>query len=170
MGIGIIGIKNKKAEVLAMDLLDLTRLTDPYVKLKRVFDTVLRNIDHYHPDELAIESPFFGKNVQSMLKLGRAQGVAIAAALNRDIPVFEYSPRKIKQSITGKGSASKEQVASMLQNILNMPVLPEMLDITDALAVALCHYFQRVPGKENTKGSYSGWKAFIADNPQRLAT
>ncbi|MFO7977546.1 MAG: crossover junction endodeoxyribonuclease RuvC [Bacteroidales bacterium] len=168
MGIGIIGINNKKVEVLAMDILDLTRLTDHHLKLKKIFETVLRNIDHFHPDELAIESQFFGKNVQSMLKLGRAQGVAIAAALHRDIPVFEYSPRKIKQSVTGKGSASKEQVACMLQGILQLSTLPELLDITDALAVAYCHYNQKgLPGG-SASSSYTGWKAFIANNPGRI--
>lgn len=170
MGIGIIGIRKQKAEVIAMDVLDLTRLTDHHLKLKKIFETVLRNIDHFHPDELSIESAFFGKNVQSMLKLGRAQGVAIAAALYRDLPVFEYSPRKIKQSITGKGSASKEQVASMLQSILALKQLPELLDITDALAVALCHFYQKIPAGSAGSKSYTGWKAFISDNPGRISS
>jgi crossover junction endodeoxyribonuclease RuvC len=168
MGIGIIGINKSKPEVIAMDVLDLTQMDDHHLKLKKIFETVLRNIDHFHPDELSIESPFFGKNVQSMLKLGRAQGVAIAAGLFRGIPVFEYSPRKIKQSITGKGSASKEQVAAMLQNILKIETLPRLFDTTDAIAVALCHFYQKNPSCGATKVSYTGWKAFIADNPGRV--
>lgn len=168
MGVGIIGINKQKAEVIAMDILKLDKLGNQPLKLKKIFETVLRNIDHYKPDELAIESPFFGKNVQSMLKLGRAQGVAIAAALYRDIPVFEYSPRKIKQSITGKGSASKEQVAAMLQTLLGIKELPQYFDTTDALAVAICHFYQQQPGADQSKTSYTGWKAFIAENPGRL--
>lgn len=168
MGVGVIGIKKQKAEVIAMDVLKLDKLPNQPLKLKKIFETVLRNIDEYKPDELAIESPFFGKNVQSMLKLGRAQGVAIAAALYRDIPVFEYSPRKIKQSITGKGSASKEQVAAMLQHILGIIELPKYFDTTDALAVAMCHYFQNKSGGETGQTAYTGWKAFITDNPGRI--
>ncbi|MDD3743012.1 MAG: crossover junction endodeoxyribonuclease RuvC, partial [Lentimicrobiaceae bacterium] len=124
-------------------------------------------IDRYHPDELAIEAPFYGKNVQSMLKLGRAQGVAMAAALYRDIPIFEYSPRRVKQSITGKGSASKEQVAGMLPNLIVMKHCDHPMDATDALAVAICHYFQAKPN--DTASSYSGWKSFIDQNPHRIA-
>lgn len=169
MGLGIIGVKKQDIRLIAMDLLKLDKLGNHALKLKKIFETVLRNIDHYHPDELAIESPFFGKNIQSMLKLGRAQGVAIAAALHRDVPVFEYSPRKIKQSITGKGSASKEQVAAMLYRILKIEGVPDELDITDALAVALCHHYQGDKGNLNDKKSYSGWKAFINDNPNRVS-
>lgn len=168
MGVGVIGIKKQKAEVIAMDILKLDKLGNQPLKLKKIFETVLRNIDHYKPDELAIESPFFGKNVQSMLKLGRAQGVAIAAALYRDIPVFEYSPRKIKQSITGKGSASKEQVATMLQTLLGIKELPQYLDTTDALAVAICHFFQQIPTSASQPANYSGWKSFVANNPGRI--
>lgn len=169
MGIGIIGVEKQDIRLIAMDLLRLEKLGNHALKLKRIFETVLRNIDQYHPDELAIESPFYGKNIQSMLKLGRAQGVAIAAALHRNIPVFEYSPRKIKQSITGKGSASKEQVAAMLYRILKIEGVPDELDITDALAVALCHHYQGNKGSTNEKKSYSGWKAFISDNPNRVS-
>lgn len=167
MGIGVLAVSGQQYRVLAMDVLKLDKLSDHALKLKKIFETVLRNIDDYHPDELAIEAPFYGKNVQSMLKLGRAQGVAIAAALYRDIPVFEYSPRKIKQSITGKGSASKEQIAAMLKNLLSMDVTPEKLDITDALAVALCHHFQHGRADSGNNKSYTGWKAFLTDNPQR---
>ena len=168
MGVGVIGINKNKAEVIAMDVLKLEKLTNHPLKLKKIFETVLRNIDHYKPDELAIEAPFFGKNVQSMLKLGRAQGVAIAAALFRDVPVFEYSPRKVKQSITGKGSASKEQVAAMIQRILAIAELPDYFDTTDALAVAMCHFFQKKANDNAGQGTLSGWKAFIAENPHRI--
>ncbi len=169
MGIGLIGINGKKLQLLGMDVLKMEKLGNHALKLKKIFEVVLRNIDHFQADELAIESPFYGKNVQSMLKLGRAQGVAIAAALHRDIPVFEYSPRKIKQSITGKGSASKEQVAGMLYRILNIREVPDKLDITDALAVALCHYYQGNKSNAADKKSYSGWKAFVSDNPGRVS-
>ncbi len=169
MGIGVIGLTGKELQLIGMDVLKLDKLGNHALKLKKIFEVVLRNIDHYHPDELAIESPFYGKNVQSMLKLGRAQGVAIAAALHRDIPVFEYSPRKIKQSITGKGSASKEQVAGMMYRILNIREAPDKLDITDALAVALCHYYQGDKSKTAGEKSYSGWKAFVSDNPGRVS-
>lgn len=167
MGLGIIEVKGNKIEIIAMDILKLDKLKDHHLKLKKIFEVTLRFIDQYHPDEFAIESPFFGKNIQSMLKLGRAQGVAIAAALHRDIPVFEYSPRKIKQSITGKGGSSKEQVAGLLAGMLSLKQIPECLDITDALAVAVCHHFQR--GKSDTASeSFTGWKAFIAQNPSRV--
>jgi len=169
MGIGIIGINRGKPAILALDVLRLDRLPDHAIKLKKIFETVLRNIDEYHPDEMAVESQFFGKNVQSMLKLGRAQGVAIAAALYRDIPIFEYSPRKIKMAITGKGSASKEQVAAMLQRILGITELPDNFDATDALAAAMCHFHQKTTDTSGGKTkSYTGWKAFIADNPSRI--
>jgi crossover junction endodeoxyribonuclease RuvC len=168
MGIGLIGIHHGKATIIAMDVLKIDKLPDQALKLKKIFETVLRNIDEFHPDELAIESQFFGKNVQSMLKLGRAQGVAIAAALYRDIPIFEYSPRKIKMAITGKGSASKEQVSAMLQRMLDIQEIPDNFDVTDALAVALCHHYQKVPGKSEGSKTYTGWKAFVADNPGRV--
>ncbi len=168
MGLGVLGFLQHKIDVLAMDVLKLDRLNNQPLKLKKIFETVLRNIDTYHPDELAVESPFFGKNVQSMLKLGRAQGVAIAAALHRNIPVFEYSPRKIKQSITGKGGSSKEQVAGMLSHILHITELPDNLDSTDAIAVALCHHYQNTGKGAGDQKSYSSWKAFIHDNPDRI--
>ncbi len=165
MGLGIIGIKGKKIEIITMDVLKLDKLGNHALKLKKIFEVCLRNIDEYHPDELAIESPFYGKNIQSMLKLGRAQGVAIAAALYRDVPVFEYTPRRIKQSITGKGGASKEQVAGMLAGMLAMKSIPDFLDITDALAVAVCHHFQKDNLKEKSSG---GWADFISKNPHRI--
>ncbi len=168
MGVGVIGVSGSNISLVAMDLLKTEKIDDHAVKLKKIFDTVLRTIDHFHPDELAIESQFFGKNVQSMLKLGRAQGVAIAAALHRGIPVFEYSPRKIKQSITGHGNASKEQVAAMLMRMLKIENIPDNLDITDAIAVATCHCFQIKNPEKSSANCYSGWKAFIKQNPGKV--
>jgi crossover junction endodeoxyribonuclease RuvC len=167
MGYGVIIIREKKAELITMGVLKLHKLSEHEDKLKRIFERTVALIEEYHPDEMAIEAPFFGKNVQSMLKLGRAQGVAMAAALSRTVPIFEYSPRKIKQSITGKGGASKEQVALMLQNILSIDQPPEYLDATDGLAAAVCHYFQKNPGKQEKK--FTGWKAFLSENPDREA-
>ena len=167
MGYGIIMAKDKKLELLTMGVLKLHQLSEHEDKLKRIFERTVNLIEEYHPDELAIEAPFYGKNVQSMLKLGRAQGVAMAAALSRTVPIFEYSPRKIKQSITGKGSASKEQVAQMLQTLLQFTQTPQYLDATDGVAVAVCHYFQKNPGKQDKK--FSGWKAFLNENPDRQA-
>ena len=167
MGYGIIMVKDKKPELLTMGVLKLHQLSEHEDKLKRIFERTVSLIEEYHPDELAIEAPFFGKNVQSMLKLGRAQGVAMAAALSKTIPIFEYSPRKIKQSITGRGSASKEQVATMLQTLLQFTQTPQYLDATDGLAAAVCHYFQQNPGKQEKK--FTGWKAFLNDNPDRQA-
>jgi crossover junction endodeoxyribonuclease RuvC len=166
MGYGLILNKGKKIELINMGILKLSGYSDHFTKLKRIFESTIRIIDEYHPDELAIETQFFGKNVQSMLKLGRAQGVAISAALYRDIPVFEYSPRKIKQSITGRGAASKEQVSAMLQNLLSLKQEPESYDASDGLAVAVCHVFQK--DKPTDGKSYSGWKSFISDNPDRV--
>lgn len=163
MGYGIIHIKGNKMELVVMGVLRLEKVTDPALKLKKIFERIVSLIDEYKPDELAIEAPFFGKNVQSMLKLGRAQGVAIAGALSRNLTVNEYSPKKIKQSITGSGNASKEQVAAMLKTLLNFKETPEFLDATDGLAAAVCHHFQKKPGSVGK--SYTGWKAFLADNP-----
>lgn len=165
-GYGILKIKKKEPELMVMGTIKLQKLNDPYLKLQRIFEQVLNLIDEFHPDELAIEAPFYGKNVQSMLKLGRAQGVAIAAALYRDLPIFEYAPRKIKMSITGRGGASKEQVAGMLQSILHIKNIPGPLDATDGLAAALCHFYQS--NLPETKKAYSGWKDFINKNPNRV--
>jgi crossover junction endodeoxyribonuclease RuvC len=168
MGYGVLEIENRKARMETMGVLKLNQYDDHYVRLRRIYERVLALIDEYHPDELAIEAPFFGKNVQSMLKLGRAQGAAIAAALNRDIPIFEYAPLKIKMAITGNGKAAKEQVAGMLQHILHIPgenMIPQ-LDATDGLAAAFCHYLQTDrPAQEK---SYLGWKDFIARNPNKV--
>lgn len=163
MGYGLIHIKGNQMELIVMGVLRLEKIPDHALKLQKIFERIIGLIDQYNPDELAIEAPFFGKNVQSMLKLGRAQGVAIAGALSRNMPVNEYSPKKIKQSITGNGNASKEQVSAMLKTLLNFQETPEFLDATDGLAAAVCHHFQRKPGM--AKKSYTGWKAFIADNP-----
>ena len=149
-----------------MGVLKLNKYDDHSLRLKKIFERMISLIEQYHPDELSIEAPFFGKNVQSMLKLGRAQGVAIAAALSRSIPIFEYSPRKIKQSITGNGAASKEQVASMLSHLLQITEMPETMDATDGLAAAVCHFFQKgvtEPGKK-----FTGWKSFLTANPGRI--
>jgi crossover junction endodeoxyribonuclease RuvC len=151
-----------------MGVLKLNKFDDHYLRLRHIFDRVIQLVDSYHPDELAIEAPFFGKNVQSMLKLGRAQGVAIAAALHRDVPISEYAPLKIKMAITGNGQASKEQVSGMLQRMLHIPdenMLPQ-LDATDGLAAAFCHYLET--GKPQLGKSYSGWKDFIAKNPSKI--
>jgi|SRR5690606_18294088 len=166
MGFGLIKIEQKKMHFLLLDELLLHKYENHELKLKKIFEKTLAIIDHYHPDELAIEAPFYGKNVQSMLKLGRAQGVAMAAGLYREVPITEYSPKKIKQSITGNGNASKEQVAGMLKNLLDLKELPKRLDSTDGLAAAVCHFFNR-ENHVQTK-SYSGWNAFVKDNPGRI--
>ena len=166
MGYGLIEVKGKETIMLSMGVIHLDKLNEHSLKLKRIFERCLMLIDQFHPDEMSLEAPFYGKNVQSMLKLGRAQGVAMAAALYRDIPIFEYSPKKIKQSITGNGNASKEQVAKMLQSIFKLETLPSKLDATDGLAAALCHYNQKGIGQSNSK-SYSGWSAFVKENPDR---
>ena len=163
MGYGLIHIKGNKMELILMGVLRLEKVGDHALKLQKIFNCVIALIDEYKPDELAIEAPFFGKNVQSMLKLGRAQGVAIAGALSRNIPIQEYAPKKIKQSITGNGNASKEQVAAMLKTLLNFKETSEFLDATDGLAAAVCHHFQRKPGA--AQKNYTGWKAFLAENP-----
>ena len=141
MGFGIIRIKNNNMQLIELNELNLSKEKDHYIKLSYIFKRTSELIKQYVPDEIAIEAPFFGKNVQSMLKLGRAQGVAMAAGLNLKIPITEYSPKKIKLSITGNGNASKEQVAKMLQSILKIKTLPKKLDSTDGLAAAVCHYY-----------------------------
>jgi len=170
MGYGLLAVENKKARLEAMGVLKLDQFENHYLRLRHIFDRVTQLIDSYHPDVLAIEAPFFGKNVQSMLKLGRAQGVAMAAALHRDIPISEYAPLKIKIAITGNGQASKEQVAGMLQRLLHIPddqMLPQ-LDATDGLAAAYCHYLDS--SRPKLEKSYSTWKDFIAKNPSKIRT
>lgn len=166
LGYGLIQVSGKKIELLNFGIVQLNKLENHPDKLKRIFDRLDGLMEEYKPDEMAIEAPFFGKNVQSMLKLGRAQGVAIAAALRRNIPFEEYSPRRIKQSITGNGNSSKEQVAAMLQNLLKFEEMPKYLDATDGLAVALCHHFSKGVGEHN-KSKVKGWAAFISQNPDR---
>lgn len=169
MGYGLIHIQNNKLSLIALGVIKLDKFDEHSDRLKKIFERVIGLIEEYKPDELSIEAPFFGKNVQSMLKLGRAQGVAIAAALSKNIPMTEYSPKKIKMSITGNGNASKEQVAAMLENLLNFKNDDKYLDATDALGAAVCHYFQNKVTSCGTKKSYSGWDAFIKDNPKRKA-
>lgn len=166
MGFGLIKIEKKKMHFIRMDELILHKYESHPKRLKKIFEKTLSIIDHYNPDELAIEAPFYGKNVQSMLKLGRAQGVAMAAGLYREVPITEYSPKKIKMAITGNGNASKEQVAGMLQHLLKLKEIPKRLDATDGLAAAVCHYFNG--GNDSTQKSYTGWKAFLKDNPDRI--
>ena len=166
MGFGLIKVVEKKMSFIQLNELHLKKYDGHYLKLKLIFDRTLELIDTFHPDEIAIEAPFFGKNVQSMLKLGRAQGVAMAAGLSRQIPITEYSPKKIKMAITGNGNASKEQVAKMLQNMLPLKTLPKNLDATDGLAAAVCHYYNS--GKITVGKSYSGWSAFVKQNQDKI--
>lgn len=169
MGYGLIHIQSGKLSLISLGVIKLDKFDEHSDRLKKIFERVIGLIEEYKPDELSIEAPFFGKNVQSMLKLGRAQGVAIAAALSKNIPMTEYSPKKIKMSITGNGNASKEQVAAMLESLLDFKYDDKYLDATDALGAAVCHYFQNKITSGGTKKSYSGWDAFIKDNPKRKA-
>ena len=167
MGYGVLRVNGNKAKMEAMGVIDLRKIHDPYLRLGHIFERVTGIIESYLPDELAIEAPFFGKNVQSMLKLGRAQGVAIAAAIRRDVPIHEYAPLKIKMAITGQGQASKEQVAGMLQRVLHLEEedMPRFMDATDALAAAYCHFLQM--GRPETDARhYSSWKDFVTKNKQ----
>lgn len=166
MGFGLIRVIGKQMQFMQLNELKLSKYDDHYVRLKHIFERTVELIDSYHPDEIAIEAPFFGKNVQSMLKLGRAQGVAMAAGLSRQVPITEYSPKKIKMAITGNGNASKEQVAKMLQSVLGLQELPDNLDSTDGLAAAVCHFYNQ--GKISTGKSYSGWAAFVKQNEDRI--
>ena len=166
MGYGLIKVVGKKMQFMQLNELQLQKYSDHYIKLKYIFERTVQLIDTYNPDEIAIEAPFFGKNVQSMLKLGRAQGVAMAAGLSREVPITEYSPKKIKIAITGNGNASKEQVTKMLQSLLNLKSLPKNLDSTDGLAAAVCHFYNA--GKIDIGKSYTGWAAFVKDNPNKI--
>lgn len=167
MGFGVIRVVDKEMTFIQLNELQLTKYPDHFVRLRLIFERTIELIETHLPDEIAIEAPFFGKNVQSMLKLGKAQGVAIAAGLSRDIPITEYAPKKIKMAITGNGNASKMQVAKMLQSLLSLKELPKNLDSTDGLAVAVCHYFNSdrtvVGGK-----TYTGWDAFVKQNEDRI--
>lgn len=168
MGYGVIQVVNKRPRMIAMGIIDLRRMRDPNLRLGKIFERVTGIIDEYLPDEMAIEAPFFGKNVQSMLKLGRAQGVAIAAAIHYDIPIHEYAPLKIKMAITGRGQASKEQVAGMLKRLLNLQEndMPQFMDATDALGAAYCHFMQMERPVSDV--SYRGWGDFIKRNQNRV--
>lgn len=164
MGYGVILVKGNVIQIIQYGVIHLSKYTTHELKLKKIFERVIGIIEDFEPDEVALEAPFYGKNVQSMLKLGRAQGVAMAAALSKEIPITEYAPKKVKQSVTGNGNASKEQVAHMLKSILKFDVMPKLLDATDALAVALCHHYN---SNSMTKKNKS-WKSFISDNPNRI--
>lgn len=165
MGYGIICVRAIRIELLQFGVIHLSKYEGHELKLKKIFDRVLSLIDEFAPDEVALEAPFFGKNVQSMLKLGRAQGVAMSAALFREIPIIEYAPKKVKQSVTGNGNASKEQVAKMLIMQFNIKEAPKLMDATDALAVALCHHYQKGSNKLKSKG----WEQYIKENPERIS-
>ncbi|HPX99162.1 MAG TPA: crossover junction endodeoxyribonuclease RuvC [Bacteroidaceae bacterium] len=170
MGYGVIKIVGTKASIVSMGVIDMRTTDDIYLKLGHIFKRVNGIIDEYLPDEMAIEAPFFGKNVQSMLKLGRAQGVAIAAAINHSVPITEYAPLKIKLAITGNGAASKEQVAGMLQRLLNIDTteMPKFFDATDALGAAYCHFLQMGRPNRVVKGP-KNWKEYIAGNPEKVS-
>lgn len=168
MGYGVLRVIGRKAQMVDMGVVDMRKTSDPYLRLGFIFERVTAIIDRYLPDEMAIEAPFFGKNVQSMLKLGRSQGVAIAAAIHHDVPIHEYAPMKIKMAITGEGKASKEQVAAMLKRLLRLSddEMPKFMDATDALGVAYCHYMQE--GVVTTGVHYRSWKDFVNRNQDRL--
>lgn len=173
MGYAILRIAGGRKPVAeALGVITLSRFENHYLRLRRIYERVQGLVEQYLPDEMAIEAPFFGKNVQSMLKLGRAQGVAMAAALTRDVPITEYEPRKIKQAITGNGAASKEQLRGMLMRILNLghdQIDPLPLDATDALGAALCHFYESSRPANRTPGSARNWAEFISRNPGRIS-
>ncbi|WP_295651504.1 crossover junction endodeoxyribonuclease RuvC [uncultured Mucilaginibacter sp.] len=174
MGYGLVKETGPKVELVSLGIVKLDHLDDHALKLQRIFEKTIALIDEYHPDCMALEAPFYGKNIQVMLKLGRAQGVAMAAALSRQLPIAEYAPRKIKQSITGNGNATKEQVAAMLQTLLKFEETPQFLDATDGLAVAVCHAFQKISLKGTSsigggKKAKTGWAAFVKDNTERVS-
>jgi len=167
MGFGIIKVTKKEMQLILMDELILNKNDSHYLRLKKIFERTSQIIEEYHPDELAIEAPFFGKNVQSMLKLGRAQGVAMAAGLQFEIPITEYLPKKVKMAVVGNGNASKEQVSAMLQRLFKIKVMPTKLDATDGLAVAVCHHYNS--GKISSGKKYGSWKSFIFNNPNKVS-
>ncbi|SMD46410.1 Holliday junction endonuclease RuvC [Aquiflexum balticum DSM 16537] len=166
MGYGLILIEGQKYSLIQFGVIHLKKYSSHELKLKKIFERITGLIDEFHPDSVALEAPFYGENVQSMLKLGRAQGVAMAAALAREIPIAEYSPKKVKQSVTGNGNSSKLQVAEMIKTLLKIEEIPKLLDATDALAVALCHHFH--DGRLQTRGRTAGWKSFLEENPGRV--
>ncbi len=166
MGYGILEVKGSKLNLVTLGVINLKSLTDPYAKLQKIYERTLGLIDSYLPDEMALEAPFYGTNVQSMLKLGRAQGVAMAAGLSRSLPISEYAPKKIKQAITGNGNASKEQVANYLKSMFSIEKMPSYSDATDGLAAAVCHYYQK--GKTGEKKQYKNWDDFVKKNTDRI--
>jgi len=166
MGYGVVKREKTGPVLLDMGIIDLHKIKDPYKKLETIFNETIILIDKYNPSDLAIEAPFYGRNIQSMLKLGRAQGTAISAAIYKAVAIFEYAPRKIKMAITGTGSASKEQVAVMLGKMLNFPATIKNLDATDGLAAAVCHFYQDTSRKIPTE--YKNWKTFLKNNPDRI--
>jgi crossover junction endodeoxyribonuclease RuvC len=168
MGYGIIRIMNREMQLLQYGVINLTKYSTHEIKLKKIFERITSIINEFGPDEMALEAPFYGKNVQSMLKLGRAQGVAMAAALVKEIPIVEYSPKSVKQSVTGNGNASKEQVSFMLEKLLNIKLEGERLDATDAVAVAICHQFHANNLQSSGTGTKKGWGAFVSENPNRV--
>ena len=168
MGYGIVKVEGGESRCLLMGVIRPGKFSDRYAKLRHIFERVTALVEQYSPDEVALEAPFYGNNVQSMLKLGRAQGVAMAAALVRDIPVFEYAPTRVKESITGRGRASKEQVASLLAEIMGLKEVPVELDATDALAVAMCHVFARTSPAPPGKGKAGGWESYVNQNPNKV--
>lgn len=172
LGYGVLHIQGRRVEVKALGVIDLRRCKDVYLKLGRIYEQVTKLLQEFLPDEVSIEAPFFGKNVQSMLKLGRAQGVAIAAAISRDVPIHEYAPLKIKQAITGNGAASKEQVAAMLGKVLHLETADGVpfLDATDALAAAYCHYLQTSRPQPAAGASVHSWAAFARANADRVSS
>jgi crossover junction endodeoxyribonuclease RuvC len=170
MGYGVISVTGNKVKMVAMGVIDMQKMSDPYLRLGYIFERVDGLIQSYLPDEMAIEAPFFGKNVQSMLKLGRAQGVAIASAIRREVPIHEYAPLKIKMALTGNGSASKQQVSGMLQRILKLDAeeMPKYMDATDALAAAYCHFMQM--NNPSVDGQhFKSWKDFVSRNKERMS-
>ncbi|MHA7877543.1 MAG: crossover junction endodeoxyribonuclease RuvC [Bacteroidota bacterium] len=164
MGYGVIKQVGQQLNVIQYGVIHLSRYTTHALKLQKIFERVGALVDDFHPDAVVLEAPFYGKNIQAMLKLGRAQGVAMAAALAREVPITEYAPRKIKQAVTGRGSASKEQVAHMLMSLLQLPAMPDLLDASDALAVAVCHAYQN----EQASNKPTNWKQFLQANPVRI--
>lgn len=167
MGYGVIKENGNKITLITMGIIKLNHLDNHALKLKKIYEKTNALMEEHLPDCVSLEAPFYGKNIQVMLKLGRAQGVAMAAALNKDTPIFEYAPRKIKQAVTGNGNATKEQVSAMLQSLLKFKEAPDFLDATDGLAAAVCHSFQNTNLAGNSK-SYSGWEAFVKDNKKRI--
>jgi crossover junction endodeoxyribonuclease RuvC len=168
MGYGVIKCVGSKIELLALGSIHFDSKDEHQIRLKRIYERVTSMLEEFLPDFMAIESQFFGKNVQSMLKLGRAQGICMAAGLNKNIPVIEYAPKKVKQSITGNGNATKEQVAAMLQRLCGFQETPKYLDATDALGIAVCHHFQQSSGIESARGKANSWNSFISQNPDRI--